>query len=460
MQRRFIKPTLGGKVFDICNHVFMVLLCVAMIYPIFYLAMLSLTASDVPLTKGYLIPPHVSLENYAQVMSNHYIGYGFVNAIRRTLVGTVFSVAMMLLTAYPLSKKYFPSRRFWTGFVVFTMFFSGGIYIHEKHLNTGNGYEDRIVEHYKELGIENIADYVNDDDTIDSSTVDKVMRMEIQKWKDIVVESLQNNGLELEENQINALTAIAYEYGWSNEDAVSFKSAYNNYYLNGNVEGFRTQFYIADHTVRPFYVSDIEPSSELARKTQIKAELNWNLFDTGQYRTPDGEILDPDSFKGIISGEFLEVAQAVWQMVCDVDPEYSMAYGKMVPPAENFSVVDCSHYVSWVLYEYGVATNNDELVKTFEGGQHSTETLMTVNWDALGFELISVSSMPGGLAANVQPGDILIKDGHTDIAVEYVDGTLWTYDCGNVYNWRGSNGEPVAKNYMLNQTHTVIRLKK
>ena len=63
MQRRFIKPTLGSKVFDICNHVFMVLLCVAMIYPIFYLAMLSLTASDVPLTKGYLIPPHVSLEN-------------------------------------------------------------------------------------------------------------------------------------------------------------------------------------------------------------------------------------------------------------------------------------------------------------------------------------------------------------------------------------------------------------
>lgn len=35
MQRRFIKPTLGSKVFDICNHVFMVLLCVAMIYPFF-----------------------------------------------------------------------------------------------------------------------------------------------------------------------------------------------------------------------------------------------------------------------------------------------------------------------------------------------------------------------------------------------------------------------------------------
>ena len=127
MQRSFIKPTLGGRLFDIFNHIFMVFLCIAMIYPIFYLAMLSLTASDVPLTKGYLIPPHMSLENYAQVMNNHYIGYGFLNAIRRTIVGTVLSVAVMLLTAYPLSKKYFPNRGFWTAFVVFTMFFSGGM---------------------------------------------------------------------------------------------------------------------------------------------------------------------------------------------------------------------------------------------------------------------------------------------------------------------------------------------
>ena len=63
MQRSFIKPTIGGRLFDAFNYVFMVFLCVVMIYPLFYLAMMSLTASDVALTKGYLIPPHMSLEN-------------------------------------------------------------------------------------------------------------------------------------------------------------------------------------------------------------------------------------------------------------------------------------------------------------------------------------------------------------------------------------------------------------
>ena len=140
----FIKPTAANKAFDILNHVFMVLLCLIMLYPVFYLLMLSLTASDVPLTKGYFIPPHISLENYRSVLSNRYIGYGFINTLKRTLIGTFLNVTVIILTAYPLSKKYFPGRRFWTSMIVFTMFFSGGMIptylINSKVLNLDNNF--------------------------------------------------------------------------------------------------------------------------------------------------------------------------------------------------------------------------------------------------------------------------------------------------------------------------------
>ena len=56
MQSSFIKPTAGSRAFDVLNHLFLILLCLVMIYPIFYLAMLSVTASDVPLTEGSGIP--------------------------------------------------------------------------------------------------------------------------------------------------------------------------------------------------------------------------------------------------------------------------------------------------------------------------------------------------------------------------------------------------------------------
>jgi putative aldouronate transport system permease protein len=36
-------------------------------------------------------------------------------------------MAATIMTAYPLSKRYFPNRSLWTGLLVFTMFFSGGL---------------------------------------------------------------------------------------------------------------------------------------------------------------------------------------------------------------------------------------------------------------------------------------------------------------------------------------------
>lgn len=125
--QKYIKAGIGSRIFDTFNYFCMVLLCIIMLYPFFYLIMLSLTAPQVPLTKGYFIPPAMTLSNYKQVFSNYYIGYGFINTVMRTVFGTAASVLIMVMTAYPLSKKYFPNRRFWTAFVVFTMFFSGGM---------------------------------------------------------------------------------------------------------------------------------------------------------------------------------------------------------------------------------------------------------------------------------------------------------------------------------------------
>jgi putative aldouronate transport system permease protein len=43
------------------------------------------------------------------------------------LLATPLTLAVMLLAAYPLSKRYFPNRTFWTGILIFTMFFEGGL---------------------------------------------------------------------------------------------------------------------------------------------------------------------------------------------------------------------------------------------------------------------------------------------------------------------------------------------
>ena len=62
-----------------------------------------------------------------RVAESRFFIWGFINTIKRVLLGTSMTVTMLILGAYPLSKKYLPNRTFWTAMFVFTMFFGGGL---------------------------------------------------------------------------------------------------------------------------------------------------------------------------------------------------------------------------------------------------------------------------------------------------------------------------------------------
>lgn len=318
--------------------------------------------------------------------------------------------------------------------------------LNETDWDTGGEYEPRIVEHYKDLSVD-IKKYVNMDQTLETSTVDQVMRKEINKWKEKVEESLKDKGVELEEYQIDALTTIAYEYGWSAEYANKFVDTYKNYYLKDDKEKFQEKFELPLLEIKPFWVDTSSRSkTEAEEKQNLRNQLVWNLFDTGKYKTPEGEILDPDSFHGG-NGEFLDVAYECWKIVCEKNPTYGMV-GVNIP--WDAPTIDCSSFVSWVLYEYGVATGNDELANKFRGPQHSTVTLKPsgdMDWEKLGFEVIPISAGQD-VRSILQPGDILNKDdgggssGHVNITVEVKDGRVYTYDCGPSHWKEVQNAEP------------------
>jgi putative aldouronate transport system permease protein len=121
------KQTAGERVFMVFNYTFMILLCITMLYPFIYLAMSSISKFDLSSNGFSIIPRGVTFSFYERVLANPSITTGYINTILRTVLGTGLSLIVTLAMAYPLSKKTFPHRNFWTGLVVFTMFFSGGI---------------------------------------------------------------------------------------------------------------------------------------------------------------------------------------------------------------------------------------------------------------------------------------------------------------------------------------------
>lgn len=123
-----IKKSIGEKLFDAVNYLFLGLLVFSMAYPFWYLFALSLAnPGEVALSRVYFWPGSLTLEAYQQVFKSVYIFYGFFWSITRTVVGTAIAIFLGFNFAYVLSRKSFPNRGLWTGLLIFTMFFSGGL---------------------------------------------------------------------------------------------------------------------------------------------------------------------------------------------------------------------------------------------------------------------------------------------------------------------------------------------
>lgn len=82
---------------------------------------------DVYAGKTFLLPSGFTLKGYTSVFADKNLFTGFVNSIKYTVIGTVFSVSMLYLAAYPLSVQNLPGRKFLSIFFIITMYFSGGL---------------------------------------------------------------------------------------------------------------------------------------------------------------------------------------------------------------------------------------------------------------------------------------------------------------------------------------------
>ncbi|MDN3241513.1 carbohydrate ABC transporter permease [Glycomyces tritici] len=75
----------------------------------------------------FLWPIDFTLVGYEAVLGNKAVLTGFGNSLFYAIVGTVISVALTVMIAYPLSRSELVGRKVLIGGVLFTMLFSGGL---------------------------------------------------------------------------------------------------------------------------------------------------------------------------------------------------------------------------------------------------------------------------------------------------------------------------------------------
>ena len=114
------------------SDIILVAICLVIVilvaYPLYYVLVASISNPyDVYAGKTFLLPSGFTLDGYKAVLADNSIITGYLNSIKYTVVGTVFSVTMIYLSAYPLSVYDLPGRKFISIFFIITMYFGGGL---------------------------------------------------------------------------------------------------------------------------------------------------------------------------------------------------------------------------------------------------------------------------------------------------------------------------------------------
>ena len=123
-----IKKSATDQVFLAVNSLFLALILLIVVYPVWYAVMASFS-DPTAVSRGQLtfLPIGFDLSAYRKVFAYERVMLGYRNTLLYTVTGTVVNTLMVIITAYPLSRRDLWGRGVLTRLFVFTMYFSGGL---------------------------------------------------------------------------------------------------------------------------------------------------------------------------------------------------------------------------------------------------------------------------------------------------------------------------------------------
>ena len=135
---------MGDATFDVINNIFWVIVLFIVFYPLWFVIIASLSDPDA-IIKGQVLflPKDISLIGYKAVFEHKELLRSYGNSIFYTIAGSALSVAVTMMAAYALTRK-FPGKKFINFLFIFTMFFSGGL-IPQFLMNRDLGLHDTVT---------------------------------------------------------------------------------------------------------------------------------------------------------------------------------------------------------------------------------------------------------------------------------------------------------------------------
>ncbi len=112
---------------DVWIMAFLVFFSLLVFYPFYNSVLISITPQAVYIREPFMLwPKALDKSSYQYVFENKAIWSGMITTIQITLIGTAYNVFLTVTMAYALNHS-FPGKKFVIAFIMFTMYFSGGL---------------------------------------------------------------------------------------------------------------------------------------------------------------------------------------------------------------------------------------------------------------------------------------------------------------------------------------------
>ena len=123
-----IRESFSDGLFLVGVYSFLTIVMLIVLYPLIYVVSSSFSSpSAVSSGRVWLWPVDFSLRGYQVSLGNPQIVIGYSNSLYYTFFGTLISVLLTVLLAYPLSRRGLFGRNAIMIFITFTMIFYGGL---------------------------------------------------------------------------------------------------------------------------------------------------------------------------------------------------------------------------------------------------------------------------------------------------------------------------------------------
>lgn len=121
--------TFASKLFDVINIIILLFLAISCLYPLWYTFCVSVS-DKVAVSAGQVtfFPIGFNVNSYKLVMGDGKFWNSFWISVQRVVYGTVFTMVVIIMMAYPLSKskRDYAPRNIMMWVLIFCMLFNGG----------------------------------------------------------------------------------------------------------------------------------------------------------------------------------------------------------------------------------------------------------------------------------------------------------------------------------------------